>query len=502
MILLDISTMYRFRHWRPMGILRVEREVLRAFRAGAGAGLCCGVFNQEDQAFYRVPDAIVQALLAGDDLKAPSAPRAQPAPARWRSGLRIARFLLRSSRRCRAIKGTDGHAHRRREKVIGEELLRLSLEEFSFMVNGMRRVGRLAGRYMQRAGQLEDINHRAHYGLLDGPDDEIFLPANRLAPERIRHYVSAGSFWDDTRFRLAYEMKRDHGWSLHYCIYDLVPINWGHLAEPTTRKTFPHALHWLLWGADQIWTISETSRRDILELVDDCGYPPRRAGQIRAIHLGSDLAETGLDPAQETAFFAKQGLEAGRFVLMVGTLEPRKNHDFAYRLWRELARRDPDDVMPLVWAGQPGWHIEPLLEMLRNDYCLPHGAIRVLTEVPDAHLASLYKACRFTIFPSHFEGWGLPVVESLNHGKPCLTSTATALLEAGAGCAEPIDLLDGTAWLQRCRELMRDERAYARACARAERFAGFGWARFREEVFREFLNWQAATPSGATEEHA
>lgn len=501
MILLDVSTMYQFRHWRPMGILRVEREVFKAFQDGTGAQVCAAIFNQEEQAFYRLPADILEALVAGSDLCQERSPRLETAPTGWRSFLRIGRFLFQARRRSRAIKGDDSRAHRHREKVLGEELLRLSLEEFSLLVNGLRRIGKIMPRYRFRAAQFEDINHRVHYGLMNNLDDDICVPANRINPQQVSHYVSAGSFWTDDRFRVAYEMKQAHGWTLHYCIYDLVPINWGHLAEPTTRKTFPHALHWLLWGADQIWTISETSKRDILELMASCGYPQMAPERIRPVYLGSEMAHSGLTPEEEAAFFAEHGLEPGKFVLMVGTLEPRKNHDFAYRLWREMAQQSPDKVMPLVWAGQPGWLVEPMLEMLRNDYRLPHGTIQVLSDVPDAQLASLYKACRFTICPSHFEGWGLPVVESLDYGKPCLTSTATALLEAGAGCSEPIDLFDGTAWLERCQELMCDDQAYEQACAKAAEFSGFSWSQFRKEVFREFRKWQAETTLSAAKEH-
>lgn len=501
MILLDISTMYEFRHWRPMGILRVEREVHAAFTANAGDDLCCAIFDQKHQGFYKLPAQVLDDLLAGCDPQSDPVPRVENAPTKWRSFMRLGRCLFQARRRSRLVDSPEPLAHHQREAIIAEELLRLSLKEFSILVKMLRRITWLAPRLRDRIMQFEDINHRAHHGLMNTAQDLICTPANRIKPEEVDCYVSAGSFWADDRFRHAYEMKRVHGWSLHYCIYDLVPIYWGHLAEPMTRQTFPHALHWLLWGVDHIWTISETSKRDILAHVEKCGYPVIEADQIKPVYLGSSIENSGLSAQQEKAFFAEHNLEPGKFVLMVGTLEPRKNHDFAYRLWRALAERDPDNIMPLVWAGQPGWHVEPLLEMLRNDYGLAPGTIRVLTHVPDAELASLYKACRFTIFPSHFEGWGLPVVESLNYGKPCLTSTTPALLEAGGGCSEPIDLFDGLRWLDHCQALMSDEHAYALACEKAAGFEGFSWAGFRTNIYQEFTTWRAADAARDLQEH-
>jgi glycosyltransferase involved in cell wall biosynthesis len=180
---------------------------------------------------------------------------------------------------------------------------------------------------------------------------------------------------------------------------------------------------------------------------------------------------------------------------MVGTQEPRKNPDFAYRLWRELHCRHPGQVMPLVWVGQPGWSIAPLLEMIRADTGLPANAIRILPDIDDDELVSLYRACRFSIYPSHYEGWGLPVVEGLGHGKPCLISDAPAVVEAGAGVAEVIGLFEGEAWLERCRTLMTDEAAYRAAAARAQTFRGHSWSGFRDGLcddFTRFVDPQAA----------
>ncbi|KFE35425.1 glycosyltransferase [Thioclava atlantica] len=481
-ILIDLSTSYQFRHWKPMGILRVEHEVYRALADRFGARLCPVIYEEARDGFYRIPEALFEEVIFRNGRQPVVPERACTARSRWRSWMRVGRFVLRvcARGRGRAVRGEE--ARSRREAVIGTELLRLSVAEYAMMRRALVRLERVFPRIAASIQGLDALNHKAHFGLLRTVHDEICTPENRIEPDRVAHYVSAGGFWSDDRYRLAHRMRGAHGWRLHYYIHDLIPILWGHLAEPTTRTTYPAALHWMLWGVDRIWTNSETTRRDLLAHAARHGYPPLDPAQVLPVPLGADAARGRADPAMRQGIFARRNLVPGRFVLMVGTQEPRKNYDFVYRLWRELHHRHPGQVMPLVWVGQPGWSIAPLLEMLRNDAGLPHEAIRILPDVEDDELEELYRACRFSIYASHYEGWGLPVVEALGHGKPCLTSDAPALIEAGAGAAEPIGLFEGERWLERCHALMSDEAAYGAACARAARFEGRNWATFREEL--------------------
>ncbi|MAQ39363.1 MULTISPECIES: glycosyltransferase family 4 protein [Thioclava] len=489
-ILIDLSTSYQFRHWRPMGILRVEHEVWRAFAARFGARAVPAIYDEARGGFYRIPQAIFEEVIFRNGCQPEAPARALTAPRRWRSWARIGRFLWRARRRMRAVgqggQYDEAETRVRRESAVAEELLRLSGEEYALMRRGFVALERVAPGIAPRIRALDALNHRAHYGLVHTVHDQICADRNRIAPEEVGEYVSAGGFWGDARYRAAYEMRTAHGWRLSYYIHDLIPILWGHVAEPTTRKTFPPALHWMLWGVDRVWTNSEVTRRDLLAHAARCGYPELEPEKVRVVTLGADaLRETA--PATDLAgLFAQRDLEPGGYVLMVGTQEPRKNHDFAYRLWRELAARRAGDIMPLVWVGQPGWSIGPLLEMVRADPGLPHGAIRILDDVDDVELEALYAHCRYTIYPSHYEGWGLPVVESLLHGKPCLTSDAPALIEAAEGCAEAIGLFEGERWLARLEALMEDAAAYRAACAQAERFTPHRWADFREALTAGF----------------
>jgi glycosyltransferase involved in cell wall biosynthesis len=124
-------------------------------------------------------------------------------------------------------------------------------------------------------------------------------------------------------------------------------------------------------------------------------------------------------------------LTPGGYALFVSTIEARKNHVLAFRAWRRLLQALPPDQVPtLVFAGRIGWMVEDLMRQIENAAHL-NGKLAIIENPDDATLAALYTGARFTLFPSLYEGWGLPVSESLSFGKVCIASSAAAVPEAG-----------------------------------------------------------------------
>jgi glycosyltransferase involved in cell wall biosynthesis len=109
----------------------------------------------------------------------------------------------------------------------------------------------------------------------------------------------------------------------------------------------------------------------------------------------------------------------------------------------------------LVLVGMRGWGVDDWMAELQADGALQQD-VMVLNQLSDADLAALYRQCAFTVYPSWAEGWGLPVVESLAHGRLCLASNTSSLPEAGAGWAEHLPPGDEAAWLARLADLMAD----------------------------------------------
>lgn len=198
----------------------------------------------------------------------------------------------------------------------------------------------------------------------------------------------------------------------------------------------------VLRAADAIVAVSEFSRTETVELA---GVPAER---IRVVPHGVDPVFTAEGPRAE-----------GAYVLAVATLEPRKNLGRAV-----AAARDAGIELRVV--GARGW-----------------GGVEVdgwVGEIPDAELASLYRGARCVVYPSLYEGFGLPVLEAMACGTPVVTSAATAMEEVAGGAAVLVDAVDVSAIAEGIREaLTRRDELISAGLARARAFT---WARAADSI--------------------
>ena len=170
-------------------------------------------------------------------------------------------------------------------------------------------------------------------------------------------------------------------------------------------------------------------------------------------------------------------------MLIVSTIEARKNHMLAFRTWRRLVEELPPDRVPtLVFAGRVGWMVQDLMQQLDNCQYLD-GKVVVVPDPTDAELVALYRDCRFTLFPSLYEGWGLPVTESLSFGKLCIASDRTSLPEAGGAMCLYLDPDNITSATEIIRDACLDDALIAEREARiAADFHPVPWRRSAEAL--------------------
>ena len=236
--------------------------------------------------------------------------------------------------------------------------------------------------------------------------------------------------------------------------------------------------HMLERPGASILTVSESSRRDICE---HSGLPEDR---VHVASLGVDPHEfrhRGEDRVNET--LARLGIETPYF-LFVGTIQPRKNLDGVIRAL-EIARSRGIRER-LVVSGSPGWHCDGTLDELRR--LEEGGAAHRLGYAADADLPDLYAGATALVFPSHHEGFGLPVVEAMSVGTPVLTSTTPALREVGGDAVLAVESRDDEALAEAMIELAQDGDLQAelsrRGRARAERFRWEGTAKAVLDAYR------------------
>src|SRR5262245_47547147 len=161
-----------------------------------------------------------------------------------------------------------------------------------------------------------------------------------------------------------------------------------------------------------------------------------------------------------------------------------------YEVWlRLLAEGVPQaSGFKLVFVGRPGWMVDELMASLEQDTRLA-GTMRVLPFVSDEQLAALYDAAAFCVYPSVYEGYGLPVVEAFARGKAVLASNRGALAETVGDFSPTLDPHDQEAWYALMKQWIREPAARApyEAAIRA-RFRPRSW----REAAAEFLRTVAS----------
>lgn len=217
-------------------------------------------------------------------------------------------------------------------------------------------------------------------------------------------------------------------------IYDLIPIKAPSLCNRATVGDFVLWIAETLRRADFLICISENTRSDLIDMARfmNCSIDE---GAIKVMRLDARFAPA-CEPAGGSRALTGLGVDKA-FVLMVSTLEPRKNHLAAFRAWRTLVQQRGADKVPLlVCAGKWGWNADSIRDALTS----VEEHVVIVPDASDLELRALYEGALFTLYPSHYEGWGLPVTESLCHGKAAVVADNSSLREAGGEYVEYFNL--------------------------------------------------------------
>lgn len=271
----------------------------------------------------------------------------------------------------------------------------------------------------------------------------------------------------DSQTAARMQWARTLGCKLAVILYDLIPYYHGEFCGSTVRDAFPAYLEAVV-QADALWSISQSTLQDFRRYIAESGY------EMPAVH------EAVLLPGQ----FGEQSRNNGGpltnaqaiSILCVSTLEPRKNHLRLLQAFQMLRQRRPELPLRLVlignrYAGAPeiAEHIE--LASKADPSIQWHGI------ADDALLTTEFRRATFTVYPSLVEGFGLPILESLWMGRPCLTHNTGVMSElaAGGGCMT-VDMTDINAIASSLEQL-----------ATSEELAG----RLRQETqLRHISTWQ------------
>lgn len=222
---------------------------------------------------------------------------------------------------------------------------------------------------------------------------------------------------------------RANGASLHVIVYDLLPLLHPEWFSRASATNFRNWLDVIATDVDHAICISAKVAADLRQRLD--AVAAAHHPKITRAPLGSDIASSlpsrGMSPVVKAVLDQAKRRPS---ILMVGTVEPRKGYDIALRAFEHLWNARPDDAPDLVIVGKQGWRTASLQAELRSH---PERGRRLhwMQDVSDEALCLLYEHCRGVFVASRDEGFGLPLVEGVSHGRPVLARDLPVFREQG-----------------------------------------------------------------------
>lgn len=367
----------------------------------------------------------------------------------------------------------------------------LSVDPVKFPLTGIGRYTHELGKGLQRQG-LESLRflhgYRLSSELPQAADEQPMAgaPAWKLRAQKNRWAVAAFRHlnpWLKSRALRGVEDHVFHGPNYYLppfggrsvvTVHDLSHYVWTQGHPPERVRYMQAEMELSLKRAAAIITDTEYTRQEVAR---HFGWPLHR---IHAVHLASG-PEFAPQPDEALApALSSLGLEPGAYALFAGTVEPRKNLATLLQAYARLPQATRSR-WPLVVAGYRGWESDDLHHRLQRAQA--QGWLKYLGFVPNQTLPVLMAGARLFAYPSHYEGFGLPVLEAMASGVPVVCSNATTLPEVTGGAAalhDPDDADTLFDWLQIGLE---DEawrtQARAQGLQQAKRFS---WAKCARET--------------------
>ncbi len=443
-VFFDITTSARWRG-HAVGIVRVERELARRAPSHIeGLGYC--VYDRAKNNFVKLKADVAREILDGR-LVIQFEGAAQP---RVRGRLAEAKTRLRN-------------------QIIGSPRLYQIIQRLrgrSFSVDQIRHI---------RAKEIETLAHKKEAEI-----SEISLDAAAECVVELNADVmilSGGLDWEYKDLRAIYKLKKLSGMKYAAILYDLIPELFPQFVVPSYVDLLLDYFGELFWVADCVMAISAQSKLDMERYCQERGMPTPTADHFA---LGADL------PVQDRSQGnLPKALVGKRYALYVSTIEPRKNHRAVYEAWDYSLRNNMIDPEAdrLVFVGRSGWNTGDLLHEI-NHNPVTKDTIVILSNVSDEDLQRIYREATFGLFPSHYEGYGLPLAEMLNLGKACISSRAGSLLEVGGDLVTYVEPFDRLGWAREMASFFSDKAKVEAIEARVAReYIQINWDRSAREFF-------------------
>ncbi len=324
---------------------------------------------------------------------------------------------------------------------------------------------------------LKKYNHKNTYKLYK-PDSTTDFNA----PKRFR--------WD--QFTFPGMAKKDHVDILHQpcfsapvfysgkivvTIHDLIAIKFGQDIPLYSRQFFGKWMPFSYRFADRIIAISEHTKKDIIDILK---IPEEK---ITVIYEAADEAcKYVADQKIIDSVKSKYGI-SGNYLIHIGTINPRKNLEFLIKVFSEVVKKHHD--LKLVITGKKGWYYEGLFKLV-EELSLKKNVI-FTGYIEDDEKPALYTGAKIFLFPSLYEGFGLPILESMACHTPVISSNTSSLPELIGDAGIKISPHKKDQWVQSINKLLANEEYRQELVAKSlVQLKKFSWDKCAKETIKVY----------------
>ena len=254
-----------------------------------------------------------------------------------------------------------------------------------------------------------------------------------------------------------------------FLVHDLIPITHAEYCRAGEQAQHGKRVDSMLRSASGVITNSRSTLRNLEDFARtrQLPVPPSVAAPLAPARLGTYVGSVPLSQP---------------YFVVLGTIEPRKNHLLLLHVWRELAARLGPQTPHLAVIGQRGWECENVVDMLERCDAL-RGLVHELPACSDVEMTRYLRHANALLFPSFAEGYGMPLVESLMLRTPVIANRLDVFEEIAGEVPDYVDALDGPGWLRAIEEFrLPGSPRRAAQLARMSSFQMPTWASHFERV--------------------
>lgn len=266
-----------------------------------------------------------------------------------------------------------------------------------------------------------------------------------------KFFFDIDSVWNSSYKRdILYKKLKQNNFKICNFIYDLIPILFPQFLHEKTKQTFTPFLKALYQYSDMVFFDSNSALNDFENIKKD--FNITRDIDTKVVYLGSNFLSTTQEI--QTKY---NHLLSKKYILFVGTIEPRKEQYLALEAFEDIYKTNSN--LHIIFIGKIGWNVNSFINKI-NNHPLKDKNIYHLQDINDITLALFYQNAFIVTYLSKYEGYGLPIVESLQYGNITITSNNSSIPEVGTNYVSYINNSSKTELIDNISLYLKDKTAY------------------------------------------